>query len=180
MADPFIAQIFMFAGNFAPRSWAFCDGQILAINTNQALFSLLGTTYGGDGRTTFALPELRGRVPVGCAGQGPGLTNIAQGQKSGSETVNIATNNLPAHSHPATGLLKAVDANGNQRTPGNNFIAADPDQRFATATLPTTMAADAATITLQNQGGNQAFDIRQPSLAINYIIAIQGLFPSRN
>lgn len=117
---------------------------------------------------------------MGCAGQGPGLTNITQGQRGGSETASLSVNTLPPHSHTATGVLKAVDANGNQRTPGNNFIAADPDQRFAAATVPTTMAADAATITLQNQGGNQAFDIRQPYLAINYIIALQGLFPSRN
>src|SRR6478672_10112699 len=98
MSEPFLAEIIMFAGNFAPRGWAFCQGQILSIAQNTALFSLLGTTYGGNGQTTFALPDLRGRVPVGT-GQGPGLSNYDLGQVSGSESVTLTVSQMPAHNH---------------------------------------------------------------------------------
>ena len=101
MSDPFIAEIIMFGGNFAPRGWAFCDGQLLSISSNSALFSILGTTYGGDGRTTFGLPDLRGRVAM-HPGSGPGLTQRRLGEKSGMETVTLTTNQIPSHNHTAT------------------------------------------------------------------------------
>ncbi|MFD2563995.1 MULTISPECIES: phage tail protein [Aquimarina] len=180
-----IGEIRMFAGNFAPRTWAFCDGQLLAINSNQALFSILGTTYGGDGRTTFGLPDLRGRVPI-SPGNGPGLTPRNLGQRSGTETNVLTTNQLPAHSH--TGSVKVSSANATESTPTANGSVATPGTGSGRSFSPT-LGFNAATpdVTLNSQsvqttntGGNQSVNNMQPWLGIYYIICLQGIFPSRN
>lgn len=170
--DPFLAEITLFAGNFAPRGWAFCSGQLLPINQNQALFSLLGTTYGGDGRTTFALPDLRGRVPI-QQGHGAGLSNYNLGQRGGKELEQLTLANLPSHNHGVT-ISVADDANTDD--PEGAFLGAGTTVYNTTATGNNALAG----ATSLNNGGNQAFDIRQPFLGLNYIIATQGVFPSRN
>jgi microcystin-dependent protein len=167
VSNPFIGSIILFGGNFAPRGWAFCNGQVLAIAQNQALFSLLGTTYGGDGNTTFALPDLRGRVPV-HPGQGPGLSQYDLGQVGGTETVTLLVSELPQHTHrqPAT--------NGEQTTnrpdgalPGRGGVyGEDSDGSMLAPTTPV--------------GGSQPHNNTQPYLGLNYIIALEGIYPSRN
>ena len=171
--ETFLGEIRMFAGNFAPKGWAFCQGQLLLIAQNQALFSLLGTTYGGNGTTTFALPDLRGRVPVGF-GQGPGLSNKYLGQQFGTETVTLTTAQMPAHSH----TVNAVTTEGNQNLPTNSLPANTKalDKEYSDANANTTMKATMVNPT----GGNQPFGVTQPSLGVNFIIALQGIYPSRN
>lgn len=167
MSEPFLGSIVLFAGNFAPRGWAFCNGQILAISQNTALFSLLGTTYGGNGQTTFALPDLRGRAAI-SAGQGPGLANYSLGESAGEETVTLNVNQIPAHQHaqPASNAEQDTNRPGNAVPAKGGVYAGSTDG----ATLdPTTIA-----------GGSQPHDNRSPFLALNYIIALQGIFPSRN
>ena len=188
-SDPFIGQITMFGGNFAPRNWAQCDGQLLPISQNTALFSILGTTYGGDGRTTFGLPELRGRTAVHY-GNGPGLSQIRLGQKGGAETVTLNMNNLPSHNHSVnttvTSTLKGTDAAGDSTTPGGNILASKArTNSFKTSTAPDVdmhpgSVANTVTTTEANVGGGVAFGIRSPYTAINHIIALVGVFPSRN
>jgi microcystin-dependent protein len=170
-ADPFIAEISMFAGTFAPRGWAFCDGQILPISQNTALFSLIGTIYGGDGRTTFALPDLRGRVPVGPR-TGPGLSDYSLGARGGSEDNTIAVNNMPAHTHTVS--LGAKEE-GNTDDPNGAFVAGNGMTSFGTTSDITLASA-----TTDSEGAGQPVNNRQPYLAINFIIALQGIFPSRN
>lgn len=177
MSEPFLAEIIMFAGNFAPRGWAFCQGQLLPIAQNTALFSLLGTTYGGDGRTTFALPDLRGRVPVGT-GQGPGLPNINLGEMSGEAAHTLNVTEMPAHSHPAQA---AGSANaGDSASPGGNTWATSTarDNVYTSAAPDSSMAASA--VTVGAAGGSQPHNNMQPYLGMNYIIALQGIFPSRS
>lgn len=171
--ETFLGEIRMFAGNFAPTGWAFCQGQLLPIAQNQALFSLLGTTYGGDGRTTFALPDLRGRVPVGF-GQGPGLSNRVIGDQFGSELVTLNINQMPSHNH----TVNAVTTEGNQNLPTNSLPANTKalDKEYSDANANTTMKATMVNPT----GGNQPFGVTQPSLGVNFIIALQGIYPSRN
>ena len=174
--EQFIGQIMMFGGNFAPRNWAFCDGQLLAISQNQALFSILGTTYGGDGRTTFGLPDLRGRVPV-HAGSGPGLPSVRLGQKGGEATVTLNANQMPAHAHSAT--IEAV-------SPLPRGVVAGPDPANAynaqggvyAMGKNATMAADS--VSVGQTGGNQPHDNMQPFQVVSYIIALDGLYPSRS
>jgi len=179
-SEPFIAEIIMFGGNFAPRGWAFCDGQLLSINQHQALFSILGTTYGGDGRTTFGLPDLRGRVPM-HPGTGPGLTTYRLGQKAGVEQVTLTQTQMPSHTHGATVAVNATDNSGDAETPGSNVWAKKArDDDYSSAALDVTMKAGAVTVTLSNAGGSQSHENRQPSLAVNFIIALQGVYPSRN
>ncbi|MEJ8562107.1 tail fiber protein [Yoonia sp. GPGPB17] len=174
--EPFIAQIMLFGGNFAPRGWAFCDGQLLPIASNSALFSILGTTYGGDGRTSFGLPDLRGRVPM-HAGTGPGLTPRQIGQRVGIEDVALSAAELPNHNHE---LLTAAAPAANDRASGDAIgrtsIYVNRDDSNP-ATLPS-IALNAGTIS--NAGGGQAHPNMQPTLCINYIIALQGIFPSRS
>ncbi|WP_418602405.1 phage tail protein [Hwangdonia sp.] len=172
-SDPFIGQISMFAGNFAPRGWALCDGQLLPISQYSALFSILGTTYGGDGETTFALPDLRGRVPM-HEGSGPGLTNRPLGQKFGSETNTLAVNQMPSHSH----TVNAVTDDGNQSVPTGNLPAGTKvlDKEYSNAASNTTMNANM----INANGDNQPVNNIQPVLVINYIIALEGVYPSRN
>jgi microcystin-dependent protein len=174
MATPILGEIRMFGGNFAPRNWAFCNGQLLPIAQNTALFSLLGTTYGGNGINTFALPDLRGRVP-NHFGQGPGLSNYTQGQVGGTETVTLLQGNLPAHSHP----VNAVTAGGNQASPAANLPAIEStgtSLNFSSSAANATMNA----ATIGNTGQNLPLPVIQPYLTINFIIALQGIFPSRN
>ena len=175
MSEPFLAMITMFGGNFAPRGWAFCDGQILPITSNEALFSLLGTTYGGDGRTTFGLPELRGRVPIyDGSGTGPGLSSYSLGQGGGAETVTLIANNLPSHNH-SFNVQGSADP-GTDATPGAGLLPAETSEDNYASSNPVTMQAG----TTANNGSNQAFSIIQPFRTVNYIIALEGTFPSRN
>ncbi|MCB1863769.1 MAG: phage tail protein, partial [Gammaproteobacteria bacterium] len=161
-----------------PRGYAFCDGSLLAISQNTALFSLLGTTYGGDGRTTFALPDLRGRVAI-HRGNGPGLSNYIQGQKGGEETVTLTTAQMPSHNHPAT--AHAVTPGGNSNDAAGNFWADDAGSASATYHAgPANAAMNAGAVTTANTGGSQAHPNVQPYLVINYIIALVGVFPSRS
>lgn len=169
MSDPFIAQIMLFGGNFAPRGWAFCNGQLLPIAQNTALFSLLGTTYGGNGQTTFALPDLRGRVPV-HPGQGPGLSNVVQGEVGGSETRVLNVNQLPSHSHAA-----AVTQGAQAATRPSGMV---PSAGGAYAPAPDTSNFNPAFI--RSAGGSQPFSIRQPYVGVHYIIALVGIYPSRS
>jgi microcystin-dependent protein len=182
-----IGEIRMFAGNFAPRNWALCDGQILPINQNQALFSILGTTYGGNGQTNFALPDLRGRFAM-HAGNGPGLTNRPLGQKSGVENVTLNINEIPSHSHGAnTEVTEFTSANeGNSASPDDGFSAksgaGDPDYTSDGSNIDTNLNEDShrATTTISNAGGNQSHNNMPPFQTVNYIICLQGIFPSRN
>jgi microcystin-dependent protein len=180
MSEPFLGEIRMFGGNFAPRGWAFCNGQLLPISSNTALFSLLGTTYGGDGRTTFALPDLRGRVPMHW-GQGPGLSSRSLGESSGSESVTLTSSQMPAHTHSAVATVNAsarsdgsspsgaVPADGG----GNNIYSSAPDGS-------TTMNGGMVSTQIGAAGGSQPHANLQPFLCVSFIIALQGIFPSRN
>jgi microcystin-dependent protein len=181
-AQKTLGEISMFAGNFAPRGWAFCHGQILSINQNQSLYSLLGTTYGGDGRTTFALPDLRGRVAI-HEGQGNGMTNRRWGQKLGTQTETLTIAQMPSHSHPATSTTEtAVSTSPGEEGVGNGQHLTSHFNAFnAAATDDKTLGGSGSTTTTTgNTGGNQAHTNMQPSIAINYIICVQGVFPSRN
>ena len=178
MAEPYIGQIIMFGGNFAIRGYAFCSGQLLSISQNTALFSILGTTYGGNGQTTFGLPDLRGRVPIHF-GQGPGLSNYQLGQTGGSESVTLNANQIPAHSHTAT--AHAVSAAGNANAAAGNAWAKDAGTQSATysnAAPDATMSANA--VTIGNAGGNQPHPNVQPYQCVNFLIALQGFFPPRD
>ena len=172
--DPFLAQIVMFGGNFAPRGWAFCDGQLLPISSNSALFSLLGTIYGGDGRTTFALPDLRGRAPIHM-GTGAGLTTRQLGVRGGSETNVLNTSQLPAHSH--TAQINASTDGGEDTNPTGNFLGESTDDLYTSAGGA---AMGNGSVTVGNTGNNQPVNNMSPFIAMNYIIALQGIFPSRS
>lgn len=182
--DPYLAEIRLFAGNFAPLSWAYCDGQILSIAENTALFSLIGTIYGGNGQTTFALPDFRGRVPV-SPGTGPGLSTRYQGEMSGSETVTLNVQQMPMHSHQAVagGGLQTGTGKGETGNPQGNYI---DDSTIATDLFKPNgggapmKGAEGITVTNQSAGGSQAHNNMQPFMAINYIICTEGIYPSRN
>jgi microcystin-dependent protein len=164
-------MIVQFAGNFAPRGWAFCEGQLLPISQNQALFSILGTTYGGDGRTTFALPDLRGRVCI-QPGRGPGLSSYTLGQSGGVESVTLVVSNMPAHNHS----YNAASTGEGERTATGAALAAPSANIYTTKDpINTTMNAQVIGMT----GGSQPVGIMQPFLAVNWIIATEGIFPSR-
>jgi microcystin-dependent protein len=166
--EGYIGQVILFAGTFAPRGWAFCQGQLLSIAQNTALFAILGTTYGGNGQTTFALPDLRGRTPVG-AGQGPGLGNKSLGQMGGEEAHTLLASEMPAHNH----VLNGTNADQTTNRPGGAL----PAKGGAYGTSPnTTLAAGA----LGTAGGSQAHNNLPPYLGLNYIICLEGIFPSRN
>lgn len=173
--DPFIGEISIFAGNFPPRGWAFCQGQILSISQNTALFSLLGTTYGGNGTTTFALPDLRGRVMVG-PGQGPGLQSYFQGQVGGQESVALNITQMPMHNHNTT--VGVNSSAGNSAAPNGRYLAAS-DQRNDQYT-DQGANGNLSGVNVGVAGGSQPHENMQPYLCVNFIIALQGNFPSRN
>lgn len=183
--EGYIAALWMFAGNFAPRGWAFCMGQILSIAQNTALFSLLGTTYGGNGQTTYALPDLRGRVPVGT-GQGPGLPSINLGEVSGEPTHTLIITEMPAHNHtPGTITVPAVAGTGNANTPGSgNTLATLVDSRSNALNLYSNATPDANLRSLSGStsisGGSQPHNNMQPYLGMNFVICLEGIYPSRN
>jgi microcystin-dependent protein len=203
MSEPFLGEIRMVGFNYAPRGWAFCAGQLMAIAQNTALFSLLGTTFGGDGVQTFALPDYRGRSPVGM-GNGPGLTPIVQGEEAGTESATLNILQMPIHNHVATttatatstGTFQVAGASSNpSATPSttNNILSASgggpgtatiwSDQLSSPVTLANPEVIDTAlnvNVTVQSAGGSQPIGLRNPFLGTNFIIATQGIFPSRN
>ncbi len=173
--DPLLGTIIIFASNFAPVGWALCNGQILPINQNTAVFSLLGTTYGGDGVSNFALPDLRGRVPI-HAGQGIGLSNYILGQTGGVESVILTQNQLPSHTH----AVNVYGAAGTETSPAGNVLAATP---LTSTTKPYSSQAPTTTMNsamIASVGNGGPVSVLQPYLTVNYIIALLGIFPSRN
>ena len=175
LMEPFIGMIVGFGGNFAPRGWAHCHGQLLPISQNQALFSILGTTYGGDGRTTFALPDLRGRAPIG-EGSGPGLSPVGLGERGGAESHVLTTQEMPAHSHGAT--LHGETAQPDASNPQGKMLALSNIYANVVAAEDRTFASES--IRVENSGNGASFQIRNPYLGTNWIIALTGVFPSRN
>lgn len=171
MSEPFVGEIRMFAGNFAPRGWAFCDGQLLAVSQNDALFSLLGTIYGGDGRTTFGLPDLRGRLPM-HAGTGPGLSARRLGAKLGTEQETLTVNQLPSHTHP----IRVSSAAGSQSIPDDEFLGASPNVRVY---RPADANADMAAASISEIGVSRSHTNVMPFLCVHFIIALFGIYPSR-
>lgn len=170
MSEPFIGEIRMFGGNFAPRGWELCNGQLLSIAANTALFSILGTTYGGDGRTTFGLPNLQGRVPMHW-GNGPGLSMRVPGETGGAETVTLVATQIPAHSHAlvaGTGTPTTADPAGAVLPTGSSRIYA-----------PAGGAAAMAAASIGNTGGSQPHTNMQPYQTVTFIIALEGIYPSR-
>ncbi len=174
MSEPFIAEVKIFAGDFAPRGWSFCDGQLLPIAQNTALFSLIGTTFGGDGRTTTALPDLQGRAPM-HPGNGPGLTSRRLGQTGGAETSSISSAQLPAHNH----LLNATTAPASTFVPSSTTIFSRSMGGYAYDSTDNADVSLNAGV-LANAGGSQSHTNMQPFLALRYIIALTGLYPSRS
>lgn len=178
-----IGEIRMFAGNFAPKNWAFCQGQIMPIAQNTALFSILGTTYGGNGQTTFSLPDLRGRVPVG-PGQGPGLSPYQLGEVSGSENTTLLVTNMPAHAHTfnATAGMACHTGAGNADSPATNIPAgsASDENYSAASSADAAMAPISISGNTGPAGSSVPFSNVQPYLGMNYIICLFGIFPSRN
>jgi len=170
---PYLGEIRMFAGNFAPAGWAFCDGRILSILENDTLFTLIGTSYGGDGQNTFALPDLRGRIPVHM-GSGSGLTTRVLSEKNGTEEVALTVNQMPAHTHVFTGTTSTASAT----SPANGVVGAPAniDLYRPTGSLNATMATNA----LVGMGGSQAHNNLQPYLCISFIIALYGNFPTQS
>jgi microcystin-dependent protein len=175
MASPFIAQITIFAGNFAPQNYAFCNGQIVSIAQNTALFSLVGTTYGGNGQTTFALPDLRGRLPM-HTGQGPGLSNRVLGEKGGTASVTLLTAQMPAHTHTSVSPGAATVATS------ANPLGLAPSAVAGGLPYATAGGAAMASVvgTVGSAGSSMAHNNLMPALALNFIVALQGIFPSRN
>ena len=172
MAEAFLGEIRLFGFNFAPVGWAFCNGQLLPISENQALFALLGTIFGGNGTTTFALPNLQSRVPIHF-GQGPGLTPYVMGESAGTETITLTSQQMPQHNH----TVNVVGSGGNSDTPKGNVLAKASSPNYSTS------APDGSTMnpsTISFAGKSQPFSIIQPYLAVNFCIALQGIFPSRN
>ncbi len=178
--EGYIAEIRLFAPNFAPKNWAYCAGQLLPINNNQALFSLLGTTYGGNGVQTFALPDFRGRAPMGT-GVSSSVPAYVLGQSQGTNAVTAISTNLPAHSHTGanTYTMAAYSDEGNKGSPTGNSIAALPGL-YSKKPADTALRAFSPTITITPTGGNLPIPVQQPYLGLNYIICLYGIFPSRN
>jgi microcystin-dependent protein len=170
MSTPYIGEIRMFGGNFAPIDWAFCNGQLIAISQNPTLFNLIGTIYGGDGAQTFALPNLQSRIPVHM-GSGPGLATYVIGEQTGVEQVTLITNQMPAHNH----LFSVNTATASSTNPTNNLVATPTNASFTSA-YDVTMATSMITLS----GGNQPHSNIQPILAVSFIIAQFGVYPSQN
>lgn len=185
-AEPFLGQLMLFGGNFCPRGWSTTNGQLLSIAQNTALFSILGTTYGGDGRVTFGLPDLRGRVPL-SQGQGPGLSNYVEGQTAGSETTTLTIINMPAHNHSVSvqSLIKfAAGQTADSASASRNSFAATAASNIYYTGDPTNNFMDAnnvqSTVTQSTVGSNQPFSTMQPYQVLQWCIALSGIFPSRN
>jgi microcystin-dependent protein len=171
MSDPFVAEVRMFAGNFAPKGWATCDGQILSISQNTALFSLLGTIYGGNGQSTFALPNLQDRSPMQY-NQGPGLSNYDLGESGGSSTVTLLSSEIPSHNH----TVRAINDIGDINTPENfGFARSTGASAYTSTNSPTYMNSNV----LSNAGSSLPHNNRQPVLTVLFIIALQGVYPPR-
>jgi microcystin-dependent protein len=180
--EPFIGEIKIFGFNFAPRGYATCQGQILSIAQNTALFSLLGTTYGGNGQTTFALPDLQGRMPIG-QGQGPGLPFYTMGEEAGTTNVTLLSTNMPIHNHAATGINVRIPVTSasEDSSATNNYIGNAVNDTFGPTASPTnSLGAPVVSGSTAVAGGSQPFSILNPYLTINYSIALEGIFPSRN
>ena len=187
MSNPFLSEIRLFPFSFPPKGWAFCQGQLMAISQNTALFSLLGTIYGGNGTSTFALPDLRGRVTM-SSGQGAGLSVRTQGDAGGEETVTLILNQLPSHQHAlsAVGTMNGKNAAGDRRSPVSSVPAMESSGATATysgAAPDASMRAGGVTFggtaTATAAGGGLPHENRQPLLALNFCIALQGVYPSR-
>jgi len=179
--QPYVGEIQIFGGNFPPMNWSICDGKLLVISENEALFQLIGTTYGGDGETTFALPDLRGRIPI-HQGQGPGTSYYSLGEKAGVETVTLTTAQMPLHSHLITVNLPVSASLGDRDTPENNYLTVNPSRgsEFSSNGANAVMAPVLnISGNSDNTGGNQAHENRMPYLAVTYIICLQGVFPPR-
>jgi microcystin-dependent protein len=181
MDDVFVGEIRAVGFGFAPYGWALCDGSLLQISRNTALFALLGTTYGGDGRTTFALPDMRGRILVN-PGQGPGLSSYVQGQRSGTETVTLAANQLPLHTHGLSSdiAVAANNATGTSNTPAGNVPALNTSAQQYSSSSDAQMSTTSVTGTATAAGGTQAHSNLMPYLPLYYVIALQGEFPQRS
>jgi len=175
-----IGEIRLFASNFAPRDWWYCDGSLVAIRSNTALFAILGTVYGGDGITTFGLPNLGGRSAVG-AGQGPGLSYYDLGEVTGRNAVALSVLNLPAHTHTAAAsiVIPAASQEGDSETPSNNVLAAK-DSMYTSQNSDSTTKAIPLSLQVGVSGGSIPLPINQPSLGMNYIICLYGTFPARS
>lgn len=169
MSDPYVGEIRMFGGNFAPSGWALCQGQLMPISENETLFNLIGTTYGGDGQTTFALPDLRGRVPIHM-GQGPGLSYRTIGESAGTETVTLVTSQIPAHTH-----VPMANSAGSATSPANGVWANSAAIQFQSGP---TAGVNMHVKALGNSGGSQPHDNMTPYLAVNFIISLYGIYPS--
>ena len=177
-SQAYLGAIFLFAGNFNPRGFMLCQGQLLSIAQNTALFSILGTTYGGNGQTTFALPDLRGRVPVG-QGAGPGLTPVQLGEVQGQQNVTILTSNMPAHNH----LVNTSSQPAAAAAPGNSYLANSGNAQSGGVPVYISNVAPDSTLNPQSVsvvGNSVPINVLNPSVGLNYIIAVQGIFPSRN
>jgi microcystin-dependent protein len=175
MSNPFVAEIRMFAGNFAPTGWALCDGQLMPISQNTALFSLLGTTYGGDGKSTFALPDLQGRAPM-QQGQGPGLSQAFLGEEEGEQFVTLLQTEMPVHTHQMSGAFTQADQSGPGVAGLSVYTRSTPGNAYMTTTAHlTTMSPQMLTLA----GGSLPHNNMQPYLCVTFIIALQGVFPAR-
>lgn len=172
MAQPYVGELRIFAGNFAPAGWMFCEGQLIPISENETLFNLIGTTYGGDGQSTFALPDLRGRLAI-HQGTGSSGTNYTLAETGGAEEVTLSINQIPAHSHPLLG----ASGNGTQANPKNNVLASSTLVKLYSGEAADT-AMSATSIT--SIGSSQPHTNFQPYLCLNYIISLFGIFPSQN
>jgi len=178
-SSPYIGQLMLTGANFCPRGWSTAEGQLLPIAQNTALFSLLGTVYGGDGRTTFGLPDLRGRAPIG-RGRGAGLADYRQGERGGAESFTLTVNQMPSHNH--TGTVLALPSAANASGPVRNYFAIGTNgtQVYASSMTPPTNFMGANSLRIANTGGNQSVNKRSPYLAMYWCVALQGIFPSRS
>lgn len=175
-----LATIMIFAGNFAPRGWLFCDGSLQSISQNDALFSLIGTTYGGDGQVTFGLPDLRGRVPV-ATGTGAGLATIVLGEMAGSETVTMLQSNLPMHVHQMSAKVGTTTANADGSNSPAKVLASTAGNLYAPVpSTPITSSLAGVHVSLGQAGGSQPIPIVQSYQAINYVICVEGIYPTRS
>lgn len=175
MYIPYLGEIQLFCGNFAPLGWVFCNGQLLNIAEYESLFTIIGTTYGGDGQTTFAVPNLQGRAPIGVS------NSQVLGETKGIESITLGINNIPAHSHTVTAKLKVSSNTADQKDPSGKYWGktAANDNEYTNIGPNTTLAASAASITLATSGnGPLAIENRQPFMAVNFIIATEGIYPS--